>query len=276
MRRSAAWLINLAADMDKRHGTDAEGFIRRIPSKRLQPEFKSTVEDMRLSLVDQLGEAVDSIYLYGSVAWGTAKLGESDLDVTLLINGQPEAYADQLNIIENGLLARHPEITKVDFDVGSITEVLAPENLLRWGYWLKHHCKCVWGRDVTSGLQPFKPSRAIALAVNGDFASILEEYAERIEHTTGAIELHRLQREASRKLIRSTNILRMEQDESWPLTLEDHAELFLQLAPDMKCEIDYFLMHARTPSSEASTFLAALNSFTDWLLKQLALRGIPT
>jgi hypothetical protein len=68
----------------------------------------------------------------------------------------------------------------------------------------------------------------------------------------------------------------MEQDESWPLTLEDHAELFLQLAPGMKSEIDYFLEHTRTPSSEARTFSAELNSFTDWLLEQLALRGIPT
>jgi predicted nucleotidyltransferase len=262
--------------MDKRHGTDAEGFIRRIPSKHLQPEFKSTVEDMCSSLVGILGEVVDSIYLYGSVAGGTAKLGESDLDVTLLINGQPEFYADQINLIKNELQTRHPEITKIDFDIGSITEALAPENLLSWGYWLKHHCKCVWGRDVTTSLQRFKPSRAIALAVNGDFASILGKYAEKIEHTTDAIELRRLQREASRKLIRSTNILRMEQDESWPLTLEDHVELFLQIAPKMKPEIDYFLKHARTPSSEADTFSAALNFFTDWLQEQQALRGIPT
>lgn len=262
--------------MDKRYGTDAEGYIRQIPSKHLQPEFKSTVEDMCSSLVDKLGEALNSIYLYGSVAEGTAKPGESDLDVTLLIDGHPEFYADQINTIKNELMTSHPEITKVDFDIGSITEALAPENLLSWGYWLKHHCKCVWGRDLTTGLQPFKPSRAIALAVNGDFASMLGKYAKRIEHTTDAIELHRLQREASRKLIRSTNILRMEQDESWPLTLEDHAELFLQRAPDMRSEIDYFLEHARTPSSGASTFSAALNSFTEWLLEQLALRGIPS
>ncbi|WP_434676568.1 nucleotidyltransferase domain-containing protein [Pseudomonas sp. D3-10] len=90
------------------------------------------------SLVAILGEVVDRIYLYGSVAGGTAKLGESDLDVTLLINGQPEFYADQINFIKNQLQTRHPEITKVDFDIGSITEALAPENLLSWGYWLKH------------------------------------------------------------------------------------------------------------------------------------------
>ena len=93
---------------------------------------------------------------------------------------------------------------------------------------------CLEG-DVITNLQLFKPSRAIALAINGDFASILGKYAEKIEHKTDAIELRRLQREASRKIIRSTNVLRMEQDESWPLTLEDHVELFLQIAPEIIC-----------------------------------------
>lgn len=257
--------------MDKRHGIDAEGFIRQIPGRHLQAEFKGIVEDVCSSLVGMLGEAVDSIYLYGSVAAGTAKLGQSDLDVTLLINGQPELYTNQITLIKKELQARHPEVSKIDFDTGSITEALAPENLLSWGYWLKHHCKCVWGRDVTTDLPRFKPSRAIALAVNGDFASVLGKYAKKIEHTVDAIELRRLQREASRKLIRSTNILRTEQDESWPLTLEDHVELFLRVAPKMKPEIDYFLTHARKPNSEADTFSAALRSFTDWLLEQQAL-----
>ncbi|MNG14575.1 hypothetical protein D3C84_983400 [compost metagenome] len=114
------------------------------------------------------------------------------------------------------------------------------------------------------------------MAVNGDFARMLRKYATSIECTTDTEQLRRLQREASRKLIRSTNILRLDQEQSWPLTLEDYVELFLRVAPKMRHDIDYFLRQARVPDSTADTFSAALRSFTDWMLEQQARRGIPT
>ncbi|WP_339502932.1 nucleotidyltransferase domain-containing protein [Pseudomonas silesiensis] len=260
--------------MDKGHGTDAEGFIKTMPAVNLQPEFESVVRDVCSTLVEALGTAVDSIYLYGSVAGGQARPGESDLDVTLLINGQLELYNSRLERINYELQERHPEVTKIDFDVGTRSEALAPANRFSWGYWLKHHCRCVWGSDLSSELQRFKPSREIAMAVNGDFALVLGKYATSIECTTDTEQLRRLQREASRKLIRSTNILRLDQEQSWPLTLEDYVELFLRVAPKMRHEIDYFLRQARVPDATADTFSAALRSFTDWMLEQQTRRGL--
>ncbi|MBN3965394.1 nucleotidyltransferase domain-containing protein [Pseudomonas gregormendelii] len=259
--------------MDKGHGTDAEGFIKTMPAVNLQPEFESVVGDVCSTLVEALGTVVDSIYLYGSVARGQARPGESDLDVTLLINGQIELYNSQLERIKEELEERHPEVTKIDFDVGTRTETLAPENHFSWGYWLKHHCRCVWGSDLSSEFQRFKPSREIAMAVNGDFARVLRQYATSIECTTDTEQLLRLQREASRKLIRSTNILRLDQEQSWPLSLEDYVELFLRVAPEMKHKIEYFLRHARAPDSEANTFSTTLRSFIGWMLEGQARRG---
>lgn len=43
------------------------------------------------------------------------------------------------------LESRHTEVIKIDFDIGSRSEVLAADNRLSWGYWLKHHCRCLWG-----------------------------------------------------------------------------------------------------------------------------------
>lgn len=113
------------------------------------------------------------------------------------------------------------------------------------------------------------------MAINGDFASVLGKYADKIEHATDVIELRRLQRESTRKAIRSTNVLRLEHDQSWPFTLEDHVEHFLRLAPKMRPEIEYFLKHAKNPTSTAAKFSAALNSFTEWLLERHSLQGKP-
>ena len=113
---------------------------------------------------DQLARGLallDGIYLYGSVARGSAKPGVSDLDVTLVLHQPPDAAAlATLEALRLALAARHPEVVKIDFDIGSRQQVLDPQHLYSWGYWLKHHCRCLWGTDLAAHFDPFRPSRA--------------------------------------------------------------------------------------------------------------------
>lgn len=95
------------------------------------------------------------------------------------------------------------------------------------------------GNDLTKRFDRFKPSRDIAIAVNGDFESVLTRYADLIDQATTPTQSLRLQREASRKLIRSTQVLRSEQDLMWPQTLEEHVELFVQHYPCMRMQISF-------------------------------------
>lgn len=55
----------------------------------IQPEFELLVEDARKSISSGLDNLLDGLYLYGSVARGTAVLGRSDLDLTLVLTRQP-------------------------------------------------------------------------------------------------------------------------------------------------------------------------------------------
>src|SRR5260370_579561 len=50
----------------------------------IQPEFVDLVADARAAIASDLGEALDSLYLYGSVARGCARAGFSDLDLTVV------------------------------------------------------------------------------------------------------------------------------------------------------------------------------------------------
>jgi hypothetical protein len=43
----------------------------------------------------------------------------------------------------------------------------------------------------------------------------------------------------------------------------------------MRPDIEYFLKHAKNPTSTAAKFSAALNSFTEWLLERHSLQGKP-
>ncbi|NVH60413.1 nucleotidyltransferase domain-containing protein [Pseudomonas simiae] len=252
------------------NGVDAEGFILTIPETPVQSEFQSLLEDACTALShEELG--VEGIYLYGSVARGDAVPGVSDLDLTLVLRQPPTSQVlERLEAIRRDLERRHSQVTKVDFDIGSRGEVVAAENLNSWGFWLKHHCRCVWGEDLALHVERFRPSVEIALAMNGDFEKVLTDYLTRIAGADSELERLRWQREASRKLIRATHVFRSPDAATWPQTLEEHVALFVQGHPTMMIQVAFFLFEARNPSADGEKFSVRLQAFLSWMVSQRA------
>lgn len=247
----------------------APATLPAAPQAPLQAAFGPVLQDACASLVADMGAWLDGIYLYGSIARGEATPGVSDLDLTLVLRQAPTPQqGEALETLRLALQARHGEVLKIDFDIGHRAQVLAPENLHSWGYWLKHQCRCLWGADLAPHFAPFAPSRAIAVAVNGDFAQVLDGYAQRLDDESAPAAIARLQREASRKLIRATNILRQDDDAEWPASLDEHAALLLRRHPAMQSQLAFFLAQARPAATPASGFAPALRQFTHWLAQQ--------
>lgn len=258
--------------MERHQGTDNDGFIAIFPVEKIQLEFDSLIVDVCRSLPATLPEILDGIYLYGSIANGTAQVGVSDLDLTLLIKQPLDALSSkQLTSVKDELQRSHSEVSKIDFDIGTVFEAMASENALKWGYWLKHHCRCIWGNDLRRCFDRFKPSREIALSVNGDFAEVLAKYADALDNVSDRVSKLRLQREASRKLVRSTNILRSSSDKSWPISLEEHVTHFLRSWPEMERSMSVFLEQALRPTDSSEGFTSALRQFIGWLSSQAVL-----
>ncbi|WP_339492576.1 nucleotidyltransferase domain-containing protein [Pseudomonas sp. EA_15y_Pfl2_R67] len=249
-------------------GIDADGYILSVSNVEIQPQFQDLLVDVCMTLT-RSEPLLDGIYIYGSVARGDAVPGVSDLDLTLVLHSPPALQdLEMLESKKRTLESRHNEVTKIDFDIGSCFEVLAADNRMSWGYWLKHRCRCLWGNDLAKRFDRFKPSRDIAIAVNGDFESVLTRYAELIDQATTPTQSLRLQREASRKLIRSTQVLRSEQNLMWPQTLEENIELFVQRYPCMRVQISFFLSEARNPYAKPKEFTTRLHSFLTWMASE--------
>lgn len=248
-------------------GVDSEGFILTLPAVPVQPEFQSLLEDV-CALLAQPEFGLDGLYLYGSVARGEASPGESDLDLTLVLRESTPQVLERLEVLRRDLERRHSQVTKIDFDIGSRAQVLAAENRNRWGFWLKHHCRCLWGDDLSLQFERFKPSRAITLAVNGDFEAVLSDYLVRIAGADTEQQRLGLQREASRKLVRATQVVCPEETRMWPQTLEEHVSMFVQHYPTKVAQVAYFLFEARNPSATADNFCARLQAFLDWMVAQ--------
>lgn len=71
---------------------DAEGYIAVPPVTAFQPAFQAIVDDTIHQLRLTVGDDLHSLWLYGSVAFGTAVEGQSDLDVCLVFRAR---YARQ-------------------------------------------------------------------------------------------------------------------------------------------------------------------------------------
>lgn len=249
---------------------DSNGFIKTLPSIDFQPEFQAIINDAKNSLLLALGSQLHSVYLYGSVAKGCAIEGVSDLDICVILTDQPDYHS--INIIADirkVIMSKYQVVSKVDFDIGSLSEVLAPENLYSWGYWLKHHCRCLFGDDLACRFNLFKPSKAIAIAVNGDFVEVLDGYAHSLSNISDEIEHKQLQRAAARKLIRSTNLLRANEDVGWPETLDEYVVKFSAKYPMRENEIEYFLSQSHMPTDSSEAFIERLNDFTAWLATEI-------
>lgn len=242
-------------------GIDAEGFILTVADRPVQLEYQPMLADACAALSrHDLG--LDGIYLYGSVARGEATVGVSDLDLTLAL--RKPATADLLTRLEAvrcALEQRHSHVSKVDFDIGHRAQILAPEYRNSWGFWLKHQCRCLWGNDLSLQFELFRPSREIALALNGDFPAVLSDYLKRIACAETETQRFRLQREASRKLIRSTQVLRSEEISTWPHTLEEHVAMFVRGYPQHATQIAFFLFEARNPGATMENFSRRLRAF---------------
>ncbi|MBP6115558.1 MAG: nucleotidyltransferase domain-containing protein [Neisseriaceae bacterium] len=251
-------------------GVNEQGDIQQIPSLVLSLDEQRLLADACNRLQLALPTLIHSVYVYGSVARGTARPGASDLDLTLVLQRAPSAAeSEALAAIQQALAQAHPIVSKVDFDVGTLAEVHTPALALRWGGWLKHYCRHVAGPDLSLDFPVLKPSRALALALNGDCVGRLGDYVLALRAATEPNDLRRLQREAARLVIRSTMVLRTDEDEGWPNALADLVVAATRHHPEQAAVWAYFMAQARQPRVDQATFVAYLQAYVDWLASSM-------
>ncbi|PHM49545.1 nucleotidyltransferase domain-containing protein [Xenorhabdus sp. KK7.4] len=245
---------------------DRNGYITQPKCSELQPEFSHVVADVVTKLSHCFPELIHSLYVYGSVAEGRAKIGKSDLDVSIIFNYEPDQVTSaHLAAVQCELENNNPVVSKIDFDCGLLQQVLHPDNKLSWGYWLKHHCVCVYGEDLSRRFHAFKPSKAIAVAVNGDFLPVLDKLIAQMHASTDENKKLQLQRAAARKAIRATSILRSEHDNDWPETLHEHRIKFNARYPALAKDMDYLITMSNDPYGNTANFKKRVMAFVSWL-----------
>ncbi|WP_347360590.1 nucleotidyltransferase domain-containing protein [Vibrio vulnificus] len=194
-------------------GLDKRGFILNAYSPtHIQPEFKTVVDAVVAELLFQLPDQIDGIYLYGSVARGNAVAGHSDLDISIVLKTLiSHAQRAIFQTISTAIAKTYPQVSKLDIDPGYLNDILTPQERYHWQFWLKHCCCCIWGNDLSVQFPPYKPSLEIALALNGDLPSFLQQMAPSFADMSEA----NIAKVLGKKLVRAAYYFVAENDGSW-------------------------------------------------------------
>lgn len=246
--------------------TDGRGYIKLPPQGPIQPKFAPLVREVVTTLTEQFPTLINSLYLYGSIARGQAVPGTSDLDITIIFHSPPSPQQQLvLDTLQRSLAVANPLVSKIDFDCGLRSEVLNRDNQYSWGYWLKHHCRCLYGEDLRDYFQPFKPSKAITIAVNGDFMPVVSGYLNEAQTVTDRLQRRLLIRAAARKLLRATDILRQEDDTDWPDSLPAYADKIKARFPQVSNEAQRLLLACQHATDFSDQQVAQIKAFAIWL-----------
>ncbi|QPI67358.1 nucleotidyltransferase domain-containing protein [Exiguobacterium sp. PBE] len=199
-----------------RLGTDDAGYvINQTSIRHVQPEFETVLFKAIELVKEAFDEQLHSIYLYGSIGRGTAVAGQSDLDLTVLVH--EDVDATELVEQTEQLLMQHPEVIKIDYDIGRLDVALDPANRFEWVFWLRHLCTCVDGEDVSIQFPRMKPDVRVSEALNQDLISSIE--ATKSKLLRGQMS-HLEKRSIVKRVIRGWYLTINVKDESFATTVE--------------------------------------------------------
>lgn len=176
---------------DPGEGVAADGTIRTGAHRDRVP---ATFEPVLADAASLLRESGASLYVYGSVANGTAGLGSSDVDLLSI------SFADAVRLGQR-LSARYGGICRGVEVAAATTGDFAGDTDAAYGYrvFLRHYCVHLAGPDPADLLPAFPADARAARGFNGDLGQHLRRWRQDLE--SGSVAAGLLGVQAARKTL---------------------------------------------------------------------------
>ncbi|WP_036825088.1 hypothetical protein, partial [Photobacterium sanctipauli] len=203
------------------------------------------------------------------VARRTAVLGQSDLNLTLVLNRDlTPAQQAFLSSIQHHFSKQQKVLTTLSLRIVCLDEVLSLDAIFTWGFWLKHCCFCLYGDDLASRFGSFEPSWDIAKSLNGDIAKQLAETRQKIMATKVLANYLEYCQHIAKKMIWSCYSLVLHREQVLVLSLEEAATTFLKYYPEKETEIERLFILASRQQVPKKASLYMVNEFGGWIVAE--------
>ncbi|EZH64815.1 hypothetical protein DH09_20080 [Bacillaceae bacterium JMAK1] len=251
-----------------RLGTDNQGFISNQTNKnKLQDEFKPILQTIVQSLRSVFEHKLHSIYVYGSVARGEAIPFKSDVDLTVILHSSITAKEkDRIGHKTSEILKGNNLIIKVDYDIGELIDVVERDNYYEWGFWLRHMCYCIYGKDLSIKFPAMKPNRMISRALSKDLIPTINEQIQDLKSDKEISIVKK--RSVLKKLIRGAYLTVNVQDESWSTRTNENLEILSLYFPNEAIVKELHLFYETEEVLDNYKYHHLLQRYKLWYEKQ--------
>ncbi len=160
-------------------------------------------------------------------------------------------------------LTNYPFVTKIDYDIGLLGDVIRDDEALRWGVWLKSVNLFLAGENLQSRFPSLRPTRALGFALNSGVCEQLKTDLFLLE--TGQVALLHSD-SIVKRIIRSTYHLILEDDQSFVHDLETLRPILLHYFPDKPRFLSLFAAY----DTQQIVSLEDVRYFIDWFSTRMS------
>ena len=227
---------------DPREGVAADGTIVTGADRGRVPAAYEPVLADAATFATECGA---SLYVYGSVANGTARPRSSDVDL-LSVDLADAASAGHLLSARYASLCRGVEIS------AAMASDLVGESDAAYGYrvFLRHYCVHLVGPDPSAAFPAFPADARAARGFNGDIARYWRRWRRALESGTAAEDLGV---RAARKTLLAVAGLVSVRDRTWTTDRSRAARRWAEIEPDLATPLGQLLSWAtaeRRPAAD--------------------------
>ena len=231
----------------------------------IQPVFATVLNEVIHAFQTEFSTELHSLYVYGSVAQGTAIAGKSDLDLCIIFHHPTDDLERKISEIQSYIMNLYPMFPKIDVDLGYLKDVLDPKNHQRWGAWIKFFCHFLAGEDLSIHFQDIQIDRSVIQAINQGYNQDIHSYfsALGIQEQTLQERIN-LKKSLIKRMIRLLPLTWNEID-TWPLNLTETLAQAIQKTPEQKTMFLYLIEELENPNALSTASLDQLQKIYSWI-----------
>jgi len=251
---------------------DKEGFIVNPTSKdKIKDHWINIIADIIEQYRIKYRNEVHSIYLRGSVAQGLDIENLSDLDMFALIYDKNNNYISWKNVswakqFQKKLQSKYDLQSQIDLGYSSYTSNINKMDL-KIQMLLKTQSLCVWGQDIISKIQEFKPGEEMNINLRW-IESDLNNTLQKLQSTDNSENLKDLCKTIMKMIVRSGFELVIQREAKFTNHLYQCYETFSKYYPDKKQMMHQALDLFVNPTDIKSTIILIIEELGFWIVKK--------
>lgn len=242
--------------------TDKDGFIINESSlDKIKSPWREAVEEIKKAYLDNLKDAVHSIYIRGSVARGVAIEGISDIDTLAIIT--KEIDRSWVRGVRTKLNKKFVFSTGIEFGFVNYNQLF--EELFESRFLIKTQSVCIFGEDVSTKIEKFKADLNTSSQFNRKLKEVLNNAKNGISNNPDKEDIREWCRWVAKRILRAGFVLVMDKEQVFTRDLYPCYEIFAKYYPQQASKMYTALELAINPIDDVKTIVSFIDDFGFWL-----------